>query len=52
MEEFIENFNEFRTWLYDKVENSEENNDIFREVIENLKNLVCKMHSNKLIKKR
>ena len=27
MEEFIENFNEFRTWLYDKVENSEENND-------------------------
>lgn len=34
MEEFIENFNEFRRWLYDKVENSEENNDTFREVIE------------------
>ena len=34
MEEFIENFNKFRTWLYDKVENSEENNDTFREVIE------------------
>ena len=27
MEEFIEKFNEFRIWLYDKVENSEENND-------------------------
>ena len=27
MEEFIENFNEFRRWLYDKVENSEKNND-------------------------
>lgn len=27
MEEFIENFNEYRRWLYDKVENSEENND-------------------------
>ena len=27
MEEFIENFNEFRIWLYNKVENSEENND-------------------------
>ena len=27
MEEFIKKFNEFRTWLYDKVENSEENND-------------------------
>ena len=27
MEEFIEKFNEFRRWLYDKVENSEENND-------------------------
>ena len=34
MEEFIENFNEFRRWIYDKVENSEENNDTFREVIE------------------
>ena len=34
MEEFIENFNEFRIWLYNKVENSEENNDTFREVIE------------------
>ena len=39
MEEFIENFNEFREWLYDKVENSEENNDTFREVIEKFEEL-------------
>lgn len=39
MEEFIENFNEFRTWLYDKVENSEEHNDAFREVIEKFEEL-------------
>lgn len=39
MEEFIENFNEFRKWLYDKVENSEENNDTFREVIEKFEEL-------------
>ena len=39
MEEFIENFNEFREWLYDKVENSEENNDTFREVIEKFEDL-------------
>ena len=42
MEEFIENFNEFRRWLYDKVENSEENNDIFREVIEKFEELGLK----------
>ena len=39
MEEFIENFNEFRRWIYDKVENSEENNDTFREVIEKFEDL-------------
>ena len=39
MEEFIENFNEFRTWLYNKVENSEENNNTFREVIETFEDL-------------
>ena len=39
MEEFIEYFNEFRTWLYDKVENSEENNNTFREVIEKFEEL-------------
>lgn len=39
MEEFIENFNEFREWLYDKVENSEENNDTFIEVIEKFEDL-------------
>ena len=39
MEEFIENFNEFRRWLYDKVENSEEDNNTFREVIEKFEEL-------------
>ena len=39
MEEFIKNFNEFRTWLYDKVENSEEHNDVFKEVIEKFEEL-------------
>lgn len=39
MEEFIENFNEFRKWLYDKVENSEENNDEFGEVIKKFEEL-------------
>ena len=39
MEEFIENFNEFRIQLYDKVENSEENNDTFRKVIEKFEDL-------------
>ena len=35
MEEFIENFNEFRTWLYDKVEKSEENNDTTLKIVFN-----------------
>ena len=35
MEEFIENFNEFRRWLYDKVENSEEDKDITLEDVFN-----------------
>ena len=39
MEKFIENFNEFREWLYNKVENSEENNDTFRKVIEKFEEL-------------
>ena len=42
MEEFIENFNEFRRWLYDKVENSEEDNNTFREVIEKFEELGLK----------